>query len=218
MARLLRSQSDEHLLQHNVGCRSENRHPTLVTLTTNEQFPHWWPRQRTSSPTLVTPATNIDYHIGDYQLCMEAADSSSPTAALRVIIWLPTNKQAILAGQPEGNLNAAACCADCIYEVTPQPLLASVAPNAGSTALLQGTEDLSHQAAALSTEQDRFRTNFRDPCPSSRNPCYSLHPQRDRPREQLTPTSRNSPSHSTNCHATTTRSRDHINFSARSNL
>jgi hypothetical protein len=48
----------------------------------------------------------------------------------------------------------------------------------------------------------------------------SLHTQRDRPREQLTPASRNSPGHSTTCHAmtTTTHSGDHIHFPARFNL
>jgi hypothetical protein len=149
---------------------------------------------------------------------MEAADSSPPTETSRVAVWLLTNQRAILAGQPEGNLNAAARCVDRIYEVAPQPLLASVGPNAGGTALLQGIKDLSRQAAALSTEQDRFRANFRGPRPSSRNQCFSLHPQPDRPREQLTPASCNSPGRSTNCHATTTRSGDHIHFSARSNL
>jgi hypothetical protein len=149
---------------------------------------------------------------------MEAADIPPPTEASRVAVRLPTNQQAILAGQPEGNLNAAAHCVDRIYQVAPQPLLASVAPNACGTALLQGTKDLSRQAAALSTVQRRRRASFRGPRPSSRNPCYSLHPQRDRPREQLQPASRNSHGRSTACHATTTSSGDHIHFSARSNL
>jgi hypothetical protein len=135
-----------------------------------------------------------------------------------VAVRLLNNQQAILVGKPEGNWNAAARCADRIYEVAPQPLLVSVAPNAGGTALLQGTEDLSRQAAALSTEQDRFRANFPDHRPSSRNPCFSLHPQRDRPREQLTHASRNSPGHTTTRHATTTYSGDHVHFSARFNL
>jgi hypothetical protein len=107
---------------------------------------------------------------------MEAADISPPTEASRVAVRLPTNQQAILAGQPEGNLNAAAHCADRIYQVTPQPLLTSVAPNAGGTTLLQGTKDLSRQAAALSTMQHRLRASFRGPRPSSRYPCFSLHP------------------------------------------
>jgi hypothetical protein len=107
---------------------------------------------------------------------MEAADSSRPTEASRVADRLPTNQQAILAGQPEGNLNASARCADRIYEVAPQPLLASVAPNADGTALLQGIKDLSRQAAALSTVQNRLRASIRGPRPSSKNPCFSLHP------------------------------------------
>jgi hypothetical protein len=149
---------------------------------------------------------------------MEATDSSPPTEASRVAVRLPTNQQAILIGQPEGNWNAAARCADCIYEVAPPPPLASVTPNPSSTTLLQGIKDLSRQAAALSTVQDRLHARFRGPRPSSRNPCYSLHPQRDRPREQLQPASRKSPGHSTTCHATATRFGDHIHFSARSNL
>jgi hypothetical protein len=148
-------------------------------------------------------------HIGDYRLSMEAADSSPPTEASRVAVRLPTNQQAILAGQPEGNWKAAV--------LAPQPPLVSVAPNPDSTALLQGIEDLSLQAAALSTVQDRLRASFRDPRPS-------LHPQQDRPREALaTPASRNNPGHTTTCHATTTPTRPthsggHIHFPARCNL
>jgi hypothetical protein len=44
-------------------------------------------------------------------------------------IWssrLHHNMQAVLAGQPEGSLDAAARCADRISEVAPQPALASV--------------------------------------------------------------------------------------------
>jgi hypothetical protein len=88
-------------------------------------------------------------------------------------IWssrLPPNIQAFLAGQPEGSLNSAACCADCISEVTPQPALASAGPPPDSTALLQGIEDLSCQVAALTAERDRLRTSFRNPCPSSHDP------------------------------------------------
>jgi hypothetical protein len=107
---------------------------------------------------------------------MAAADISPPAEASRVAVRLPTNQQAILAGQPEGNLNAAARCADRIYQVAPQPLLASVAPNAGGTALLQGTKDLSRQAAALSTVQRRLHASVRGPHPNSRNPCFCLHP------------------------------------------
>jgi hypothetical protein len=162
-------------------------------------LPHWWPRQRTSNS-----------HIGDYRLSMEAADSSPPTEASRVAVRLPTSQQAILIGQPEGNWNAAARCVDRIYEVALQPQLAGVTPNPGSTALLQGIEDLSHQVAALSTKQDRLRGSLRDPRPSSRNPWSSLRPQQDRPQEQLTPASHNSPGHSTSRHSTTTSHNNYI--------
>jgi hypothetical protein len=70
-------------------------------------------------------------------------------------IWssqLPPNMQAILVHQPEGNLDAAACCVGHISEVALQLMLASVAPPPNSTALLQGIEDLSRKVAALSSE------------------------------------------------------------------
>jgi hypothetical protein len=88
-------------------------------------------------------------------------------------IWssrLPQNIQAILAGQHVGNLDATASSADRISEVAPQPSLASVGSSPDSTVLLRGIEDLSCQMAALSTEQDRLRTSFRDPCSSTRDP------------------------------------------------
>jgi hypothetical protein len=89
------------------------------------------------------------------------------------IIWssrLPLNIQAFLAGQHEGSLDAAACSADRISEVAPQPALASVGPSPDSTVLLRGIEDLSHQMAVLSAEQDRLRTSSRDSHLRSRNP------------------------------------------------
>jgi hypothetical protein len=46
-------------------------------------------------------------------------------------IWssrLPFHLRAVLAGQPEGDLETAARCADRIIEAAPQPTLASVAP------------------------------------------------------------------------------------------
>jgi hypothetical protein len=81
---------------------------------------------------------------------------------------LPPNIQAILAGQLECSLDAAARCADRISEVASQPALASVGPPPKNTALLQAIEDLSHQVAALSAEQDRLRNSFRDPPLSSK--------------------------------------------------
>jgi hypothetical protein len=55
-------------------------------------------------------------------------------------IWssrLPPNIQAILPGQHECDLDAAARCADPISEVAPQPALASVCPPANNTTLLK---------------------------------------------------------------------------------
>jgi hypothetical protein len=88
-------------------------------------------------------------------------------------IWssrLPPNIRAILACQPEGDLDVAGRCADRIIEVAPQPALATVVPLADSNALLQKKEDLSSQVAAIRTEQDRLRANFRDHRRSSRDP------------------------------------------------
>jgi hypothetical protein len=60
-------------------------------------------------------------------------------------IWysrLPPNVRAILAGHHEGDLNAAAHCADRIIEAAPQPMLESIAPLPEINALLQHIEDL----------------------------------------------------------------------------
>lgn len=88
-------------------------------------------------------------------------------------IWssrLPHNIQAILAGQPEGNLDSAARCADRISEAAPQPALASVGPPPDSAALLQRIEDLSRQVAALTAQQDRLNPSSRNHRSPSRDP------------------------------------------------
>jgi hypothetical protein len=87
-------------------------------------------------------------------------------------IWfsrLTPSVQALLACQHECSLDAAACCADRISEIAPQAALASIAPPPNTT-FQQEIEDLSHQVAALSTEQDRLYTSFRDPPLGSRDP------------------------------------------------
>jgi hypothetical protein len=86
---------------------------------------------------------------------------------------LPPNIQTSLAGQQECSLDAAARCVDRISEVAPQPALASVSPLPNNTTLLQEIDALFCQVAALSAEQDRLRTSFRDPPHSSRDPCSS---------------------------------------------
>jgi hypothetical protein len=86
-------------------------------------------------------------------------------------IWssrLPYNVRAILVGQPEGDLNAAAHCADRIIEATPQPALASVAPHPDSATLLQQIENLSRQVAALSAELTHPHSSSKDPRSSTR--------------------------------------------------
>jgi hypothetical protein len=94
-------------------------------------------------------------------------------------IWsshLPANVQAILAGQTEGNLKAAARCADRIYEVAPQPVLASVAPNHNSTALLQGIEDYPARRPHSAPSRTAFvkTSETLGPAPGSRAPAYTL--------------------------------------------
>jgi hypothetical protein len=87
-------------------------------------------------------------------------------------IWssrLPSNVRAILAGLPEGDLNAPAHCADNIIEAAPQPTLASVAPLPEINTLLQHTEDLSRQVAALSTKLAHLRSNSMDYRSCTRN-------------------------------------------------
>jgi hypothetical protein len=87
-------------------------------------------------------------------------------------IWssrLPPNVRAILAAQPDGDLDAAGPCADRIMEAAPQPALTSVMPLPDSNALMQRIEGLSRQVAALSTKLTHLLSNYRDPRPSFRN-------------------------------------------------
>jgi hypothetical protein len=79
-------------------------------------------------------------------------------------IWssrLPPHIQTILAGQAEGNLDAASQLADRIAEVAPLPTTASVAQTSDSTSLLQKIEDLSRQVAALSSDRRNHRSHSR---------------------------------------------------------
>jgi hypothetical protein len=81
-------------------------------------------------------------------------------------IWssrLPSNVWVILAGQPEGDLNAAAHRADRIVEAAPQPTIASVAALPEGNTFLHRIEDLSRQVAALSAELAQLPSNSRDP-------------------------------------------------------
>jgi len=87
-------------------------------------------------------------------------------------IWssrLPPHIQTILAGQAEGNLDAASQLADRIAEVAPLPTTASITRATDSPELLQRIEDLSRQVAALSSQvatlssgRTRHRTQSRD--------------------------------------------------------
>jgi hypothetical protein len=97
--------------------------------------------------------------------------------------WIHPNIQTINAGQQECSLDAAAHCMDRISEVAPQPAPASVGPSPKTT-LLQEIDDLLRQAAALSVEQDRLHTSFRDPPLSSRNTCSSTRDPRPVPRNR----------------------------------
>jgi hypothetical protein len=103
-------------------------------------------------------------------------------------IWssrLPPNVRAILAVQPEGDLDAAARCANRIIEAAPYPALPSVAPFPNSSALTQRIKDISRQVAALSTKLTNLRSNYRDPRPSSRN---RRSDSRSPSRDNVTPT------------------------------
>ena len=80
-------------------------------------------------------------------------------------IWssrLPTHIQTILAGQAEGNVDAASQLADRISEVAPLPTTASVAQAHDSANLLQRIDDLSRQVAALTSGRTRQRPHSRD--------------------------------------------------------
>jgi hypothetical protein len=76
-------------------------------------------------------------------------------------IWLPSKESVILPNQPEGNLDAAAHCADDSIETAPPPTLNSVAPLPESNTLWQHVEDLSRQVEALSAELPQLRSSSR---------------------------------------------------------
>jgi len=80
-------------------------------------------------------------------------------------IWssrLPPHIQTILAGQAEGNLDAASQLADRIAEVVPLPNTASIAQEPDNASLLQKIKDLSREVAALSSGHIRHRSRSRD--------------------------------------------------------
>ena len=80
-------------------------------------------------------------------------------------IWssrLPPHIQTILAGQAEGNLEAASQLADRIAEVAPLPTTATIAQAPDTASLLQKIEDLSRQVAAISSGHARHRSRSRD--------------------------------------------------------
>jgi hypothetical protein len=80
-------------------------------------------------------------------------------------IWssrLPPHIQTILAGQAEGNLDAASQLADRIAEVAPVPTTAAIAQNPDSATLLEMIEDLFRQVAALTSSRSRHRPQSRD--------------------------------------------------------
>jgi hypothetical protein len=79
-------------------------------------------------------------------------------------IWssrLPPHIQTILAGQAEGNLDAASQLADRIAEVAPL-LTTSIAQAPDTPGLLQKIEDLSRQVAALTSGRTLHRSHSRD--------------------------------------------------------
>jgi hypothetical protein len=103
---------------------------------------------------LLTPEEMGDRKPSNFLRHLRSLASDVPGDFLRSI-WssrLLPNVKAILAGQPEGSLDAAARCAECISEVALQPELASVGPPPEITALLQGsrTSPARWQHSALS--------------------------------------------------------------------
>ena len=80
-------------------------------------------------------------------------------------IWssrLPRHIETILAGQAEGNLEAASQLADRIAEVALLPTTAAIAQAPDTISLLQKIEDLSRQVAALSSGHARHHSRSRD--------------------------------------------------------
>jgi len=70
-------------------------------------------------------------------------------------IWtsrLPAHIRTILAGQSEGNLDAALQLADLIAEVAPLPTNTSIARTPDIAELLRKIENLSRKEAALSSQ------------------------------------------------------------------
>jgi hypothetical protein len=81
-------------------------------------------------------------------------------------IWssqLPTHIRAAFAGQPGGDFETAARCADRIVEAAPQPTLASVASPPENNDPREYVEDLRRQVKTLHAELDRVPSNSRAP-------------------------------------------------------
>ncbi|PNF26385.1 hypothetical protein B7P43_G17346 [Cryptotermes secundus] len=104
--------------------------------------------------------------------------SLAPDVSDNVIrnVWtsrLPRNVKSFLAGQKEGNLEAAALCAGRISEVEVQSALVSVDEPTDIDALRQEIAELSRQVAALNTEQDHLHPRFRK-SPSRGDTTFSI--------------------------------------------
>jgi hypothetical protein len=88
-------------------------------------------------------------------------------------IWsshIPANIQAILGGKTEGNLKAAARCADRIYEVASQPALASVDPN-----LEQAISTHRTYSSALDKRSPQQQLNLQEQRSNSTHICQHTH-------------------------------------------
>jgi hypothetical protein len=86
-------------------------------------------------------------------------------------IWssrLPSHMRAVLAGQPQGDLDTTVRCADRIIETAPQLSLASVVPPTRNNDPQKYVEGLRRQVEALHGELGRVLSNSRVPRSNSR--------------------------------------------------
>jgi hypothetical protein len=113
---------------------------------------------------ILTPENMGDRKPSQFRRHLKSLGPDLPDEFLRSI-WssrLPPHIQTILAGQAEGNLDAASQLADRIAEVAPVPTTAAISQNNDSATLLQMIEDLSRQVAALTSGRSRHRPQSRD--------------------------------------------------------
>lgn len=116
----------------------------------------------TFSPTPYAPGDGWEQNIHFFQHVKSLAPDVSDEFHRSILSSrLPSDSQALLAGQAEDNLASDSQLADRICQVTHQPTTASASPSCDKDSLIQQIEDLSHQVASLTLHRNRRRSHSR---------------------------------------------------------